>query len=126
MNKILLLEDDTSLIDGLRCSLKKNGFTVEIVRAVSAAMDRLTGTAGYDLLILDVTLPDGTGFEVCEKVRRQDHKIPIIFLTASDSEAASSLIGEAIGNIIKNALDHMAADGIISHGNTQRQCSALL
>lgn len=40
----------------------------------------------YDLLILDVTLPDGTGFEVCEKVRKQNAQIPIIFLTASDEE----------------------------------------
>lgn len=40
----------------------------------------------YDLLILDVTLPDGTGFKVCEKVRRQGIEIPIIFLNASDEE----------------------------------------
>ena len=40
----------------------------------------------YQLLLLDVTLPDGTGFEVCRKVRQQDSKIPIIFLTASDQE----------------------------------------
>ena len=40
----------------------------------------------YDLLILDVTLPDGTGFGVCEKVRKQNAQIPIIFLTASDEE----------------------------------------
>lgn len=88
MNKILLLEDDASLIDGLRYSLKKNGFDVEIARTVCEALDRLSGTAGYDLLILDVSLPDGTGFEVCEKVRKQDQKIPIIFLTASDEEVS--------------------------------------
>ncbi|OJT89268.1 DNA-binding response regulator, partial [Clostridioides difficile] len=40
----------------------------------------------YDLLIFDVTLPDGTGFDVCEKVRKQNKQIPIIFLTASDEE----------------------------------------
>lgn len=86
MNKILLLEDDVSLIDGLRYSLKRNGFDVEVARTVYEALDFLSGTAGYDLLILDVTLPDGTGFEVCEKVRKKDRKIPIIFLTASDEE----------------------------------------
>lgn len=44
--------------------------------------------SNYDLLILDVTLPDGTGFEVCEKVRKQGCQIPIIFLTASDEEVS--------------------------------------
>lgn len=42
----------------------------------------------YDLLILDVTLPDGTGFDVCEKVRKENQQIPIIFLTASDEEVS--------------------------------------
>ena len=42
----------------------------------------------YDLLILDVTLPDGTGFDVCERVRKENQQIPIIFLTASDEEVS--------------------------------------
>lgn len=123
MTKILLLEDDASLIDGLEYSLRKNGFEVETVRTVAEAMNRLlqstnipqrqhtapthrlqelpdTGAAcpevfefsnndqlsQYNLLLLDVTLPDGTGFEVCEQVRQHDRRIPIIFLTASDEE----------------------------------------
>lgn len=86
MNKILLLEDDVSLIDGLIYSLKKNGFDVEVARTVCEAIKYLAEISQYDLLILDVTLPDGTGFEVCEKVRKQNQQIPIIFLTASDEE----------------------------------------
>ena len=86
MSKLLLLEDDISLIDGLRYSLKKNGFDVDFVRTVQEALQKLTEINQYDLLILDVTLPDGTGFEVCEKVRKQNEQIPIIFLTASDEE----------------------------------------
>lgn len=86
MNKIFLLEDDVSLIDGLRYSLKKNDFDVEIARTVSEALQLLTEMERFDLLILDVTLPDGTGFDVCEKVRKQNAQIPIIFLTASDEE----------------------------------------
>lgn len=85
-NKILLLEDDISLIDGLRYSLKKNGFDVDIVRTVNEALSHLVELQKYDMLILDVTLPDGTGFEVCEKVRGYGNPIPIIFLTASDEE----------------------------------------
>lgn len=86
MNKLLLLEDDVSLIDGLRYSLKKNNFDVEIARTVGEALQLLVEISRFDLLILDVTLPDGTGFEVCEKVRKQNAQIPIIFLTASDEE----------------------------------------
>ena len=81
MNKILLLEDDVSLVDGLCYSLKKNGFEVEIVYTVKEALRLLMEMNRFDLLILDVTLPDGTGFEVCEKVRKQNVQIPIIFLS---------------------------------------------
>ena len=86
MSKILLLEDDISLVDGLKYSLKKNGFEAEIVRTVSEALNSIGNIGKYDLLILDVTLPDGTGFDVCEAVRRQGQQVPIIFLTASDEE----------------------------------------
>lgn len=88
MSKILLLEDDVSLVDGLRYSLKKEGYDVTIVRTVEEAVGALPVIGEYDLLLLDVTLPDGTGFEVCEKVRRQNTQIPIIFLTASDQEVS--------------------------------------
>ena len=64
MNRILLLEDDVSLIDGLVYSLKKNEFDVEVARTVCEAKQYLSELDRYDLLILDVTLPDGTGFDV--------------------------------------------------------------
>lgn len=88
MNRILLLEDDVSLIDGLIYSLKKNGFDVEVARTINQAIQHLAEISKYDLLILDVTLPDGTGFDVCERVRKQNPQIPIIFLTASDEEVS--------------------------------------
>jgi DNA-binding response OmpR family regulator len=84
-NKILLLEDDLSLIDGLQYSLKKNGFVLEIARTVNEAMELLEKNQ-YDLLLLDITLPDGTGFSVCEQVRKAGNQVPIIFLTALDEE----------------------------------------
>jgi len=86
MAKILLLEDDISLIDGLEYALQKNAFTVETVRTVREALRSLSLQDDYDLLLLDVTLPDGTGFDVCEKVRASGSQIPIIFLTAADEE----------------------------------------
>lgn len=84
MSKILLLEDDLSLIGGLSFALKKQGFALEIARTLKEA-NGLWSADTYDLLILDVSLPDGSGFSFCEKVR-QSSKVPIIFLTASDEE----------------------------------------
>lgn len=86
MERILLLEDDVSLIDGLVYSLRRNGFEVTVARTVGEARQLLTDISQYGLLILDVTLPDGTGFEVCERVRAQNTQVPILFLTASDEE----------------------------------------
>lgn len=82
--KILLVEDDGSLIDGLEYSLKKDGFLVDIARNVQEFL-HIYEKGKYDLLLLDVTLPDGNGFEICEKVRKES-EVPILFLTAADEE----------------------------------------
>lgn len=84
MSRILLLEDDLSLINGLSFAFRKQGFTLDIARTLKEA-EGLWGDGKYDLLVLDVSLPDGNGFEFCQKVRRSS-KVPIIFLTASDEE----------------------------------------
>lgn len=84
MNNILLIEDDLSLVNGLTFALKKQGFKLEVARTLKEA-ENLWTDGKYDLLVLDVALPDGTGFEFCKKVRRTS-KVPIIFLTAADEE----------------------------------------
>jgi DNA-binding response OmpR family regulator len=84
MNRLLLVEDDLSLIDGLEFSLQKNNFELEIARTVQDALVKLTKEK-FDLLLLDLTLPDGSGFEICKKAR-QTSNVPIMFLTASDEE----------------------------------------
>ena len=84
MDKLLLLEDDLSLITGLTYALKKQGFTVDVAKTLMEA-EAIWAESKYDLLILDVTLPDGSGFDFCQKVR-QSSKVPIIFLTAMDEE----------------------------------------
>ena len=94
MSKILLLEDDLSLINGLSFAFKKQGFELTVARTLKEA-DELWGEGKYDLLVLDVSLPDGTGFEFCKKVR-QVSKVPIIFLTASDEEV-NIIMGLDIG-----------------------------
>ena len=88
MCRLLLLEDDRGLIDGLKYSLEKNGFDLDVARNVQEAEQALRGRHPYDLLLLDVTLPDGTGFMVCEKVRASGDLTPIIFLTAADEETS--------------------------------------
>ena len=83
-NRILLVEDDTSLIDGLEYTLVKNSFDVRVAQTVQEAL-ALFDQDTFDLLLLDLTLPDGTGFDICRSVRRHS-EVPIIFLTASDEE----------------------------------------
>ncbi|UWD48199.1 response regulator transcription factor [Clostridioides difficile] len=84
MSNILLVEDDLSLIYGLEFSIQKNGFSVDIARTVEEAL-KIYKEKNYDLLLLDVSLPDGNGFDICKKVREVSN-VPIIFLTASDEE----------------------------------------
>lgn len=79
-----MLEDDAALIDGLRYALLKQGYEIETARSVAEAK-RCLGHS-FDLLLLDVSLPDGTGFEVCESVRKSGNPVPVLFLTASDDE----------------------------------------
>lgn len=84
MSSILLVEDDLSLIYGLEFSIQKNGFNVDVARTVEEAL-QMYKEKNYDLLLLDVSLPDGNGFDICKKVREVSN-VPIIFLTASDEE----------------------------------------
>ena len=84
MSKILLLEDDFSLINGLTFAFQKAGFELDVAQTIREA-DTAWKEGKYDLLILDVSLPDGSGFEICKKVR-QTSKVPIIFLTVADEE----------------------------------------
>ena len=94
MSKILLLEDDLSLITGLSFAFKKQGFEPDIARTLKEA-ETFWADGTYDLLILDVSLPDGSGFEFCKRVRLTS-QVPIMFLTASDEET-SIIMGLDIG-----------------------------
>ena len=87
MSNILLLEDDLSLINGLSFAFKKQGFELNIARTLKEA-EKLWTDGKYDLLVLDISLPDGSGFDFCKRVRLTS-KVPIIFLTASDEETSA-------------------------------------
>ena len=84
MKRILLVEDDLSLINGLSFAVKKQGYLLDVAHTNSET-DRIWEEGKYDLVILDVSLPDGSGFDICKKIR-QTSKVPIIFLTAMDEE----------------------------------------
>lgn len=85
MRKLLLVEDDLSLIDGLVFILEKNEFLVETRRTVLEAKQVLASNS-FDMVLLDISLPDGNGFEVCRYIRKSS-SVPIIFMTASEEEA---------------------------------------
>lgn len=88
MDKLLLLEDDISLVEGLCYSLKKNGFQMEVARTIGEAEKKLGERGDFDLLLFDVTLPDGSSFSLCKKIRERGDMVPIIFLTASEEETS--------------------------------------
>ncbi|MDY5913515.1 MAG: response regulator transcription factor [Inconstantimicrobium porci] len=82
MMKILLVEDDETLSMGIEYSLKNDGFEVECAYTLKQAEEKYEDV---DMILLDVTLPDGTGYDLCRKVRKKS-EVPIIFLTACDEE----------------------------------------
>ena len=84
MKRIFLVEDDLSLISGLSFAIKKQGYEIDIART-SLEADTLWTDGKYELIILDVSLPDGSGFDICRKIR-QTSQVPIMFLTAADEE----------------------------------------
>lgn len=84
MKYILLVEDDLSLINGLSFAVKKEGYRLDVAHTRSEA-DKIWENGKYNLVILDVSLPDGSGFDICKNIRRVS-KVPIMFLTAMDEE----------------------------------------
>lgn len=84
MKKLLLIEDDMSLINGLSYAIKKQGYELDIART-SLESKKFLENGNYALVILDVSLPDGSGFDICKDIRKGS-SVPVIFLTAADEE----------------------------------------
>lgn len=83
--KILLTEDDAFLRDGLCEMLSGEGYGVSSAASCGEAR-ALLSKEKFDLLICDVMLPDGSGFDLCTSVRNTGSNVPILFLTACDDE----------------------------------------
>lgn len=82
MTNVLLVEDNDSIVKGLTYSLETEGFNVEWSGNIENAFSKVHSA---DLIILDVTLPDGSGFDFCKNIKSKTD-IPVIFLTAKDEE----------------------------------------
>lgn len=85
MKNILLVEDDRAVALAVIYSLKKEGFNVNHVLNLKTAREKIDDTD--DLVLLDLMLPDGDGYEFCSEIREKGSDIPIIFMTACDEES---------------------------------------
>ncbi len=85
MNRLLLVEDDQAIARPLLRALEREGFAVEHVEAGEPAIARV-GAGGIDLVVLDLTLPDIDGLDVCRQIRSSHPALPILMLTARREE----------------------------------------
>lgn len=84
MTKILLVEDDGQIASYLGELLRAEGFDTQIAGSKKEASEYLLVQA-FDLVLLDVSLPDGNGFSICAEIKKE-YEVPVIFLTASGDE----------------------------------------
>ncbi|MDD6339255.1 MAG: response regulator transcription factor [Butyrivibrio sp.] len=129
MNKILLVEDDRELSANLEQFLTRENFSVVVANGQGEAFDILDREA-FELVLLDISLNDGNGFAVCNRVK-SEHDTPVIFLTASGDEysvvagfdaGADDYISKPFRprellSRIKNALRKYNKNTVISYGN---------
>ena len=94
MKHILLVEDNDTIIMGLKYSLEQENFKVISAQNVSEFNKEINKNE-IDLVLLDISLPDGNGFEICKKIKSKKD-IPVIFLTAQDEET-SVVLGLDLG-----------------------------
>ena len=95
--KILVVEDDPIIQEGLRVALIQESCDILAAESVSRAKQCLNENRDIDLCLLDIMLPDGTGYDVCAEIRAQGD-IPVIFLTACDDEVHTVLALEQGGD----------------------------
>ncbi len=131
--KILLVEDDFALAMGTEYALQAEGY--EVVHASNLASAREALTKDFDLILLDVMLPDGTGYDLCKEIRQKNILIPIIFLTAV-AEEVNVVQGLELGADdyvakpyrVKELLSRIAANirryQLQHQGNQNRSCKS--
>lgn len=86
MPKILIIEDDPQITKILKLNLKLSGFDTDNATTFQEAWSKITSDH-FDLLLMDIGLPDGSGLDLCQKVRESGNDVPIVFLSALTDEA---------------------------------------
>lgn len=84
LNRILVVEDEKSLLDAIRMNLEMEDYEVVIATNGLEAL-KIFKEQRFNLIVLDVMMPEMDGFQVCEKIRISDSETPILFLTAKDT-----------------------------------------
>ena len=93
--RILVVDDEPSIVDSVATVLRYEGFEVDVAHSGRTAIEKVT-TGSFDLIVLDVMLPDLDGFEVTRRIRADGLDVPILFLTAK-SEVEDRIAGLTIG-----------------------------
>ncbi len=93
--KILLIEDEPEMQRGLRDNLEFEGYTVDVSGGGKEGLKSMLNHT-YDLVLLDVMLPEMSGFEVCKRAREQGVRVPIVMLTAKGEEV-DKVLGLELG-----------------------------
>lgn len=94
IKRLLIVEDDKILRQELERDLRRNGYETEAIEVFEQTEDRIR-KGGIDLVLLDVTLPGKSGYEICQSIRRFS-QVPVIFLTSRDSDM-DELYGMTLG-----------------------------
>ncbi|CEQ20401.1 MAG: response regulator transcription factor [Paraclostridium sordellii] len=84
MINVLMIEDDSTIAFGVKYALEQEGFNIDICKDLESGRQNINNKE-YNIILLDVMLPDGNGYEFCKEIR-QTLDTPIIFLTACDEE----------------------------------------
>jgi two-component system, OmpR family, response regulator MprA len=82
--KILVVDDERAVRDSLRRALELEGYDVELAADGEEALERLSSNGEPDAVILDILMPRMDGLEVCRRLRREGHRLPVLMLTARD------------------------------------------
>ena len=96
MDKILIVEDDKAILMGLKDDLEFEGFKVSTAENGKEGLNKAMGQ-DYQLIILDILLPELNGFEICKKLRDAGIRTPILMLTAAKTEEMDKVMGLEMG-----------------------------
>ena len=91
--RVFIAEDDPIIVEGLKIALSQEGCDVEAFGDMNSALEAIKKEVHFDVCLLDITLPDGDGYQICKAIREKSD-VPIIFLTACDDELHTVLAFE--------------------------------